>query len=430
LTTLIALVVAGFLSTNLLAAMLLGGITTALFVIWSKSRRWRANWPGVASIAFSTLFLGATCLFGLTTVYGGLATLGVIQPTPSPQSSVANARASAASPSLVTATATPTPATPRATMSPTPSPTAVLGRAPTGPITYATVVRVVDGDTIRVEIDGKEYPVRYIGIDTPETVDPRKPVQWMGPEASAANERLVDGQQVVLEKDVSEVDRYDRLLRYIWLEQPTGWLLVNLELVRTGYAHSSSYPPDVKYQDLFRQAEAQAREAELGLWSETPSPSPTASPTPERTAAPTPKPTAASTPKPAPTASARQTPAPTVAPTPKPALVSVCGGNMDAPGNDNYAENLNGEYVVICNAGGKRADLTGWRVQDQGPNFTYTFPSFSLAAGAKVTLFSGSGTNSATRLYWGRTYGAVWNNDGDCASLISSSGTLVNKRCF
>jgi micrococcal nuclease len=417
----IALVVAGFISTDLFAAMLLGGITTALFLVWSKSRSRRANWPGMASIAFSTLLLGATGLFGLTTVYGGLATLGVIQPSPPPEPPVANATL-AASPSLAVPTATPVAATPTATAAPTSSPSPVFGRAPTGPITYATVVRVVDGDTIRVELNGAEYPVRYIGIDTPETVDPRKPVQWMGPEASAANERLVGGQQVVLEKDVSEVDRYDRLLRYVWLEQPTGWVLVNLELVRTGYAHSSSYPPDVKYQDLFRQAEAQAREAEVGLWSETPTPSPTASPTPKRTAAPTTKP--------APTATARQTPAPTVAPSPKPASISVCGGNMDAPGNDNYAENLNGEYVVICNTGGKRADLTGWRIQDEGPNFKYIFPSFSLAAGAKVTLYSGTGTNSSTRLYWNRTHGAVWNNDGDCASLISSGGKLVDKRCF
>jgi micrococcal nuclease len=77
------------------------------------------------------------------------------------------------------------------------------------------VTRVVDGDTIKVEIDGVQYDVRYIGIDTPETVHPSQPVGCFGPEASARNKELVDGKRVGLEKDVSEMDRYGRLLRYV-----------------------------------------------------------------------------------------------------------------------------------------------------------------------------------------------------------------------
>ena len=106
---------------------------------------------------------------------------------------------------------------------------------------------VIDGDTIKVSIDGQVYTVRYIGIDTPETVHPDKAVERMGPEASAANARLVMGQVVRLEKDVSETDHYGRLLRYIWV----GDLMVNAELVRLGYAQVSTYPPDVKYQETF-----------------------------------------------------------------------------------------------------------------------------------------------------------------------------------
>jgi micrococcal nuclease len=149
-----------------------------------------------------------------------------------------------------------------------------FGRQPVGPTTIGLVVDVVDGDTIKVAIGGVVYRLRYIGIDTPETVDPSRPVQWMGPEASAANKALVAGHEVVLEKDVSEVDRYGRLLRYVWLHDGDSWLMVNYELVRRGFAHSATYPPDVRYQELFLAAEQEARDAEQGLWAPTAGESP------------------------------------------------------------------------------------------------------------------------------------------------------------
>ena len=125
------------------------------------------------------------------------------------------------------------------------------------------VVRVVDGDTINVEINGKVEPLRYIGIDTPETVDPRKTVQCFGIEASKKNKELVEGKLVRLEKDITDLDKYKRLLRYVWL----GDTLINQELVMQGYAKSYSYPPDIKYQDKFVAAEKKAREDKLGLWT-------------------------------------------------------------------------------------------------------------------------------------------------------------------
>jgi micrococcal nuclease len=133
--------------------------------------------------------------------------------------------------------------------------------------TEALVVRVIDGDTIKVRLDGQVYSVRYIGIDTPETVHPDKPIEWMGPEASEANRRLVEGQTVYLEKDVSEVDQYGRLLRYVYLADGA---FVNAELVRLGYAQVSTFPPDVRYQDLFLEKQREAREAERGLWGPEP----------------------------------------------------------------------------------------------------------------------------------------------------------------
>ena len=162
---------------------------------------------------------------------------------------------------------------------PIPTSRAEAGLGPNGPTESATVVRVIDGDTIVVDRGRGEEKLRYIGIDTPETVKPGSPVEWMGPEASAANNALVAGRHVTMEKDVSENDRFGRLLRYVWLQRPEGWLMVNLELVRTGFAAVSTYPPDVKYVDLLLAAQRDAREAGAGLWGEQPEPMRTPTPT-------------------------------------------------------------------------------------------------------------------------------------------------------
>jgi len=168
--------------------------------------------------------------------------------------------------------------TPDPTAQPSPASTAVpsseLAFGPTGPTQTATVLRVTDGDTIKVDIGGTAYSVRYIGMDTPETKHPSRPVEWMGVEASAANASLVDGKTVVLEKDVSETDRYGRLLRYVWLPDGAAWILVNVELVRAGFASISTYPPDVKYVELIREAEQAARDSGVGLWGAGPVPTP------------------------------------------------------------------------------------------------------------------------------------------------------------
>jgi micrococcal nuclease len=158
---------------------------------------------------------------------------------------------------------------------------AALGAAPQGPTETARVVRVVDGDTIVIDRGLGEERVRYIGVDTPETVAPGSPVEWMGPEASTANKRFVGGMEVVLERDVSETDRFGRLLRYVWVRdatEPGGWLFVNLELVARGFAHMATYPPDVRYVDLFLEAQRKARNNDIGLWGAAPTPEPTPKP--------------------------------------------------------------------------------------------------------------------------------------------------------
>jgi micrococcal nuclease len=125
------------------------------------------------------------------------------------------------------------------------------------------VVRVIDGDTIEVEVWGVKERVRYIGIDTPETVHPSKPVECFGKEASVQNKMLVEGKEVYMERDVTDRDKYGRLLRYVYV----GDVLVNEALVRGGYASVYTYPPDVKYDGRFRDAERSAREESRGLWS-------------------------------------------------------------------------------------------------------------------------------------------------------------------
>jgi len=127
----------------------------------------------------------------------------------------------------------------------------------------ATVVRIVDGDTIRVQLNGREEKVLYIGMDTPETHHPRRGEEPGGREATAVNRRLVEGKTVLLELDVQERDRYGRLLAYVYVDG----LMVNAELVRLGYAQVMTVPPNVKHASLFVKLQREAREANRGLWA-------------------------------------------------------------------------------------------------------------------------------------------------------------------
>jgi len=121
----------------------------------------------------------------------------------------------------------------------------------------ARVVRITDGDTIVVEIDGKEYKLRYIGIDSPEG--------YLGIESAEYNRKLIEGKTVTLIKDVSETDSFDRLLRYVIV----GDVFINYEMVNKGYAKSGSWPPDTACDDTFRQAQTNAQTSKLGMWYPT-----------------------------------------------------------------------------------------------------------------------------------------------------------------
>ena len=302
---------------------------------------------------------------------------------------------------------------------PSPTETSVMEEAtPPPPVerlgVEARVVAVIDGDTIEVEMDGQVHTVRYLGIDCAELDSA------MGIVAADINRALVEGRTVELERDVSDTDQYGRLLRYVY----TGGMLVNAELVRLGYAHAILIDPDLAHADEFLRLEQEARLAGKGAWGldETPAPVP---PTAEAATAtsvppsPTPEPPAPTPLPPTPTA-------------PPPAAANVVFNpdccQFNSPGNDNY--NKEEEWVCITNSGGQVANVTGWYLRD-AYGWGYTFPEFTLAAGATVRVRTGCGTDSATDLCWCREgpY-AVWGNDGDTAFLYDAQGDLVTEYTY
>ena len=147
---------------------------------------------------------------------------------------------------------------------PQPEPGLSMPPAVQGPF---PVTRVVDGDTVRVLIKGQDTAVRLIGIDTPETVAPNRSVECAGPEASVYAEQLMSGQDVYLELDESQgtYDNYNRILAYVWLEDD---LMVNLAMIDAGLAQEDAYDDPYAYQQLFQQAEQDAKDDLRGLWGQ------------------------------------------------------------------------------------------------------------------------------------------------------------------
>jgi len=135
------------------------------------------------------------------------------------------------------------------------------GRGPAG---EGVVTRVVDGDTVHVALGGHDETVRYIGIDTPESVKPDTPVQCFAEAASAANRRLVAGQEVRVAYDVEQRDRYGRLLAYVYRLRDGAF--VNAQLVRDGYARTLTIPPNVRFAGEFAALARRAQERRRGLW--------------------------------------------------------------------------------------------------------------------------------------------------------------------
>ena len=205
--------------------------------------------------------------------------------------------------------------------------------------------------------------VRLIGINTPEYG------RYYFDEARELMEILTLGKEVVLERDITDRDKYGRLLRYVYV----NGLFVNLEMIERGFANAYTYPPDVKYTEKFLEAERYARSNDVGLWERS-----------------------------------------------KITIVKI-DINYDAEGNDNH--NLNDEYVIIENISSKDVNIGDWTIKDSATNI-YKFCSFLFKKDSIIYLFSGSGIDNGGNFYWGCTR-AVWNNNHDTLYLRDDEGLLV-----
>ncbi len=262
---------------------------------------------------------------------------------------------------------------PSATVNP---PTSVLLDPDVVTSTYR-VTRVVDGDTIRVQIGEEDVPVRLIGINAPEDGE------CYAAEASARLNELVLSKDVILSRDVSDVDRYGRLLRYISLESGKD---VGATLVGEGLAIAREYPPDTTRIQAYDALQDEARIRGVGLWA-----------------------------------------------------ADACGDSLpgiairidvhaDAAGDD--AENLNDEWVRFTNIGVAAVELDGWSVADESASHRYTFNGLNLEPGATATVFSGCGLETSSERYWCVQGSAVWNNNGDTVFLRDQSGNVVSSLSY
>lgn len=230
-----------------------------------RGRRWwsgqtRSRQLPLIAVGSALLFALACCCLSLPAALSPnrrTADAATLAPTLVADSARAggalDATATAARPLPVTATrrpatATVAPATATRRPSLTPTPSATVDPL-AGPEQTGKVMRVIDGDTIEVAIEGEAYRVRYIGLDAPEAS------ATCGAESSAVNAELVYNQTVRLVRDVSQTDRYDRLLRYVYVED----VFVNAELIRRGVAEAQRYPPDTAQAKVLEAAEAEAR---------------------------------------------------------------------------------------------------------------------------------------------------------------------------
>jgi endonuclease YncB( thermonuclease family) len=251
--------------------------------------------------------------------------------------------------------------------------------------TEALVTNVIDGDTIEVDVNGNIYKVRYIGMDTPEITNPPEEISQ---EAASKNIELVFGKKVIMYKDVSETDRFDRLLRYVLVED----VFVNYELVRSGFAKAISYPPDTACDSMFAEAEKEARTNLVGLW-------------------------------------ALDIGKRSENITPQSAAVSNQVVITYIFYNGVVAQVESDEYAEITNKGDNSVQLFGWRLNAGAPSQNFIFPDFELLPGQSCRIY----TNEVHPDSCGFSFHnpqAVWKNSGDCGYLYNAAGEEVSKYCY
>lgn len=281
------------------------------------------------------------------------------------------------------------------------TPTATSDGSPTA--WTGAVVEVTDGDTMDVRLPtGDVETVRLLGVDTPETAVGRvTPEEWesipetvagrdwlvnRGAVATAFAERRLAGREVYIETD-PESDRrgyYGRLLVYV-SQSETAETSFNERLLMEGYARY--YDSPFSQAAAYQAAESVAQDTNIGVWGYEESAETTGPPSESADG------------------------------------VVVAAIHEDAAGNDN--ENLGDEFVTLENAGDDAVDLGGWTVADEAAHVYEVPEGFTLAAGSQLRLYTGSGTDSSTELYWGQSR-AVWNNGGDTVTLADATGSQVD----
>lgn len=340
---------------------------------WTRRATWQKALIGAGALVI--VLNTATALFAPGST-GDATTAATSSTTPDTSSSTAATTTRPTSPTIgttttttaagesVDTTTTTVPSTTSTTLAPPPG---------TGRVTLASVT---DGDTVRVRFtNGAVEKVRLVGINTPETGE------CYAGEATQALTGLLTGTGFTMTTDVSDRDRYDRLLRYLWLDDGT---FVNEAMVAGGFALAGDYPPDSRYAGQLAAAQQRAEASGLGLW--------------------------------APDACGPATAGD----------LQITFIEYDAPGNDH--ENLNGEWVEITNRGTATETMSSWVLKDESASHRYTFPSgFTLDAGSSVRVFTGCGSDTSRSLYWCNDAGAVWNNGGDTGFLLDPSGNLVDR---
>lgn len=285
----------------------------------------------------------------------------------------------------------------------TPQPTQTDSEASLEEGVVVELISITDGDTMDVRLpDGTVETIRLLGVDTPETsvrqVTPDEwgmedtthsrdwLANWGDRSTNYAEERL--SREIYIQTDL-EADRrgyYGRLLVYAY-QSESSETSFNYRLLDNGYARY--YSSEFSKQSAFQSAESQAQRSDIGVWGYT----------------------------------APDTPTETQSNSGFANLV-VDGVHADADGNDH--DNLNDEYIVLKNNGDSSLDIGGWTISDSADH-TYTIPSgFTLDAGETVTIYTGSGSNSDSELYWDSS-SAVWNNGGDTITVSTEGGETVVK---
>ncbi len=244
------------------------------------------------------------------------------------------------------------------------------------------VTRVIDGDTIEVNIGSTMHRVRYIGIDTPELDDKRAEYCALAQEATRYNRQLIEGKNVRLEKDVSETEKYGRLLRYVYVDD----IFINAELVRQGLAWAKTYEPDTMYQDTLEKAESEARQDKIGIWREI-------------------------------------QPSPPI----KVENVQITYIFYDGLVPDVESD----EYVEITNLGDQPQELAGCVLRDISDGYpSFTFPSYILAPGKSIRVY----TNEDHPEWGGFSFEysqPIWNNsEPDVAVLYDNQGKEVSRKNY